>query len=48
MSQYKIQHALWMYPDGYFVGSDRQPTIRAHDVELLDIKFSSTVIGRIM
>ena len=36
MSQYEIQHALWMYPDDYFVGSDRQPTIRAHDVELLD------------
>ena len=39
MSQYEIEHTLWMYPEHYFVGNDKQPTIRGlfgveHDCHL--------------
>ena len=33
LSHYEIEHTLWMYPEHYFVGSDRQPGIKGHDVE---------------
>ena len=33
LSQYEIEHTLWMYPEHYSVGNDKQTTIRGHDVE---------------
>lgn len=33
LSQYNIEHTLWMYPDNYYVGNSKQPSIRGHDVQ---------------
>ena len=30
LSHYEIECTLWMYPEHYFVGIDKQPGIRGH------------------
>ena len=33
VSHYEIEHTLWMYPEHYFVGNDKQPGIMGHNVD---------------